>query len=204
MSEFTPKFHPGNDRAESPAAMECAREEGAKPADRRIPIIFSTITGNAYKLASAVAEIVPNHIGPYNIRYITDEVIEKFDMFVLSYWCNHGTADDDTIELIRRMRGKKLIVIGTLGVARDSKHAHDVSERVEALASENNTLLGHFLCQGSIDLSRTAARLRIPEGQKGHLSAERFEKQKPSLGHPDEKDLADAKIAVTAFLKKYE
>ena len=178
-----------------------AREERPDLADT-VPIIFSTITGNAYKLAAAVSEAVPNHVGPYNIRYINDEVIEKFDTFILSYWCNHGTADDDTIELIRRMRGKKLIVVGTLGAARDSKHANDVCARVEALASENNTLLGHYLCRGSIDLRRTAARMRIPEGQKGHLSAERFEKQKLSLGHPDEAELAEAKAAVVAFLKK--
>ena len=44
--------------------------------------------------------------------------------------------------------------------------------------------------------------MRIPEGQKGHLSAERFEKQKLSLGHPDEAELAEAKAAVEAFLKK--
>lgn len=178
-----------------------AREARPDLADT-VPIIFSTITGNAYKLAAVVAEVVPDHVGPYNIRYINDEVIEKFDTFVLSYWCNHGTADDDTIELIRRMRGKNLIVIGTLGVARDSKHASDVSARVEALASENNRLLGHYLCRGSIDLRRTAARLRIPEGEKGHLSAERFEKQKLSLGHPDETELSEAKAAVEAFLRK--
>lgn len=178
-----------------------AREARPDLADT-VPIIFSTITGNAYKLAAAVAEVVPDHVGPYNIRYINDEVIEKFDTFVLSYWCNHGTADDDTIELIRRMRGKNLIVIGTLGVARDSKHASDVSARVETLASENNRLLGHYLCRGSIDLRRTAARLRIPEGEKGHLSAERFEKQKLSLGHPDETELFEAKAAVEAFLRK--
>ncbi len=165
----------------------------------KIPIIFSTITGNAFKLAEAVASVVPDHLGPYNIRYINDGVIERFNTFVLSYWCNHGTADDDTIALIRRMSGKNLVVIGTLGVARDSKHAADVTERVKALASENNTLLGHFLCQGSIDLNRTAQRLKIPEGQKGHLSQERFEKQKLSLGHPDEKDLADAREAVRRF-----
>ena len=178
-----------------------AREARPELADT-VPIIFSTITGNAYKLAAAVAEVVPDHVGPYNIRYINDEVIEKFDTFVLSYGCNHGTADDDTIELIRRMRGKNLIVIGTLGVARDSKHASDLSARVEALASENNRLLGHYLCRGSIDLRRTAARLRIPEGEKGHLSAERFEKQKLSLGHPDETELSEAKAAVEAFLRK--
>ena len=81
-------------------------------------------------------------------------------------------------------------------------YAADVTERVKALASENNTLLGHFLCQGSIDLNRTAQRLKIPEGEKGHLSQERFERQKLSLGHPDEKDLADAREAVRGFFAK--
>lgn len=167
-----------------------------------VPIIFSTITGNGYKLAAAAAEAVPNHVGPYNIRYITDEVIDKFDTFVLSYWCNHGTADDDTIDLIARMHGKKLIVIGSLGVATDTAHAAKVCENVIALASEHNTLLGHYLCRGSIDLKRTFARTRIPEGQKGHLSMERFEKQKESLGHPNAEELEGARKAVAEFLKK--
>ena len=167
-----------------------------------VPIIFSTITGNGYKLAAAVADVVPDHVGPYNIRYINDEVIEKFNTFILSYWCNHGTADDDTIALIHRMHGKKLIVIGTLGVARDTKHPADVCAHVESLASEHNTLLGHYLCRGSIDLKRTVARTRIPEGQKGHLSMERFERQKQSLGHPNAEELAEAREAVKEFLKK--
>lgn len=167
-----------------------------------VPIIFSTITGNGYKLAVAAAEAVPNHVGPYNIRYINDEVIDKFDTFVLSYWCNHGTADDDTIDLIARMHGKKLIVIGSLGVATDTAHAAKVCENVIALASEHNTLLGHYLCRGSIDLKRTFARTRIPEGQKGHLSMERFEKQKESLGHPNAEELEGAREAVAEFLKK--
>ena len=88
-------------------------------------------------------------------------------------------------------------MIGTLGVARDSKHAEDVSARVSALASADNTLLGHFLCQGSIDLCRTGQKLR-----EGKITPERYEKQKLSLGHPDAKDLADAKAAVVGFLKE--
>lgn len=169
---------------------------------KTVPIIFSTITGNAYKLAVAAAEAVPDHVGPYNIRYITDEVIDKFDTFVLSYWCNHGTADDDTIDLIAKMHGKKLIVIGSLGVATDTAHAAKVCENVIALASDHNTLLGHYLCRGSIDLRRTFARTRIPEGQKGYLSMERFEKQKESLGHPNADELEAARAAVAEFLKK--
>ena len=151
-------------------------------------------------VADIVGTDVPRHVGPYNIRYINDEVIEKFDTFILSYWCNHGTADDDTIALIRRLHGKNLIVIGTLGVAVTTAHAAKVCENVIALASADNHLLGHYLCQGSIDLNRTFARTRIPEGEKGHLSLERFEKQKLSLGHPNAEELEAARRAVAGFL----
>ena len=162
-----------------------------------IPIIFSTVTGNAFKLAQAVSEVIPDHCGPYNIRYITDEVIEQFDTFVLAYWCDKGSADADTIDLIGKMHGKNLIVIGTLGVSRDTKHYRDVCERVTALAAKDNVLLGHFLCQGAIDLRRTGKKLR-----EGKISVEHFEKQKLSAGHPDQQDLQDAKAAVRVFLSK--
>ena len=169
-----------------------------------IPLIFSTITGNAFKLAAAAAEVVPDHCGPYNIRYITDEVVDMFDTFIISYWCNHGTADDDTIALLSRMKDKNIIIIDTLGAARDSKHGEDVFRNVNELVSKQNRLVGHYLCRGSIDLKRTARKLRIPEGVKGHLSPERFERQKESLGHPDSAELEGVKTAVAGFLAQLE
>ena len=154
-------------------------------------IIFSTITGNAFKLAEAAASVLPEHAGPYNIRYVNDEVIDTFDTFVLAYWCDKGSADPDTIALIRRLYGKRLIVIGS-----DTKHGKDVFARVSALAAEDNTLLGHYLCQGAIDLARTGKKLR-----DGKITQAHFERQKLSQGHPDENDLAGCRAAVRAFLK---
>lgn len=165
-------------------------------------IIFSTITGNAFKLACAAKEGIENPYGPYNLRYADDErVINAFDTFVLCYWCNHGTADDDTISFINKLSGKNIIMVGSLGVSTDTPHAKNVLERVAALASEKNRLLGNYLCQGSIDLKRTYERTKIPEGEKGHLSMERFERQKLSLGHPNESELALATEAVKNALK---
>ena len=165
-------------------------------------VVFSTITGNGYKLACAASEALPNFIGPYNIRYITDEMLAEYDIVLLSYWCDKGTADKDTIDLIHRMQGKKVIIIGTAGVARDSEHAAKVSERVRALVSEENELLGEFLCQGAIDLKRTAKKLLLPEGQRGHMTPERFERQKLSQGHPDAQDLEDTRAAVREAIAK--
>lgn len=162
-----------------------------------VAIVFSTITGNAFKLSEAVSKVVSDHVGPYNIRYINDEVIEKFDTFILSYWCDKGSADPDTLELIGKLHNKNLILVGSLGVSRETKHYSDVLERVSAVASEHNNLLGHFLCQGAIDLARTGAKLRA-----GKITKEHFEKQKASQGHPDAQDLTDAQNAVKGFLTK--
>ena len=157
-------------------------------------IIFSTITGNAFKLAEAAASVIPKHAGPYNIRYVNDEVISTFDRFILCYWCDKGSADPDTIELIGKLSGKEIILVGSLGVAPDTSHGKSVFSRVSALVSENNTLLGHYLCQGAIDLARTGKKLR-----DGKISPEHFERQKLSQGHPNEKELSDCRDAVRQF-----
>ena len=159
-------------------------------------IIFSTITGNAFRLAEAAASVLPEHAGPYNIRYVNDEVIDTFDTFVLAYWCDKGSADPDTIALLRRLHGKRIVVIGSLGVAPDTKHGRDVFARVSALVAENNTLLGHDHCQGAIDLARTGKKLR-----EGKITPEHYARQKLSQGHPNEKELADCRAAVCDFLK---
>lgn len=192
MQSFTPRICAVLSRADV-----SAEKKGAIIDMGKTVIIFSTITGNAFRLAEAAASVVPDHAGPYNIRYVNDEVIDTFDTFILAYWCDKGSADSDTIELIRRLHGKKLIVIGSLGVEPDTKHGQDVSACVSALASENNTLLGHFLCQGAIDLARTGKKLR-----EGRITPERYERQKLSAGHPDAADLENCRAAVRSFLEK--
>ena len=163
-----------------------------------IPIIFSTVTGNGFRLAEAAAKAIPdmNRCGPYNIRYITDVVIDMFDTFILTYWCDKGSADGDTLALLKKMHGKNIILLGSLGAAPDTPHADHVRKAVGAAASADNILLGHFLCRGSIDLKRTGKKLR-----EGKMTAEHFEKQKLSQGHPDRQDLADAENAVRKFLE---
>ncbi len=171
-----------------------------------IPIIFSTVTGNAFKIAEGIKEAVPNYIGPYNVTFVNDEMINEYDTWILVYWCNHGTMDDYTIDLLKKLKNKKVIILGSLGASVDSPHALKVKENVQNCVSLQNEMLGQFLCRGAIDLKRTYKRTLIPEGEKGHLSKERFEKQKESLGHPDKVDIKNAYDFVRSFLnneKKY-
>lgn len=167
-----------------------------------IPIIFSTITGNGYKLAEAAASVIDDKVGPYNIRYIDNEVIEAFDTFVITYWCDKGSADKDVIELINKMKGKKIIILGTLGADINSNHASYVAKNVETLVSKDNILIGHFLCRGSIDLVRTAQKLKKREGEEKKLTVDRFINQIHSLNHPNEYDLSQAASFMVRMLQK--
>jgi hypothetical protein len=179
----------------------------------KIPVIFSTVTGNAVKLAFAAAGALDEPVGPYNVGYVlgderhnvkfvTDFVTDKYDAFVIVYWCDLGTADRDTLELISRMRGKSLIVLGTLGVTVDSKHAADVKARVEAAVNKENKLLCHYLCQGAVDISRTVNKLKTPENESGTLSEEGFARHLRSQGHPDAAEIEAAARAVREALSK--
>lgn len=167
-----------------------------------IPVIFSTITGNGYKLAEAAASVIDEKAGPYNIRYINDEVIDKFDTFVITYWCDKGTADGDVVELIEKMKNKSIIILGTLGADINSPHAKHVCEKVEELVGKNNHLIGHFLCRGSIDLARTAQKMKLAEGQKGHMTPDRFICQTYSLCHPNAYDLYEAAAFTVKMMRK--
>ena len=178
--------------------------------DKKIPIIFSTVTGNAVKLANAAAEVC-EHIGPYNINYIlnpgqgslsliAEDIISKYDTLILVYWCDLGSADADTIRLIGKLKGKKLIILGTLGAAADSAHADKVRERVEALASAENKVVAHYLCQGSIDLARSKRKLTIPAGQFGHLNEEGFKRHLGTQEHPTAEEIDGARAAVKKAL----
>ena len=173
--------------------------------DKKPVILFSTLTGNAFKLACAAADAMPcDYLGPYNIynyNIIKPNLIEDYDTFIVTYWCDKGSADKETISFIEKCRGKNLIILGTLGVNPESEHGAKVRANVEALASRENNLVAHYLCWGSIDLKRTFEKTKIPEGEKGHLSMERFERQKLSIGHPNGHELFEAGVVVRQAMK---
>jgi hypothetical protein len=176
-----------------------------------IPIIFSTITGNGYKLACAAKKALGDKsVGPYNVRYVYNyeqivnysRFIDESDIVVLTYWCDLGSCDRDTIDILSKFSNKKVIILGTLGVPRDSKHADDVYNRVNAEVKKNNILLGHYLCRGSIDLARSNVKRNIPKGQKGHLTKEGYQRHLDSQGHPTAEELQGAQQFIMKCIEK--
>jgi hypothetical protein len=136
------------------------------------------------------------------LRCISDDILNVCPTLILTYWCNLGSADAATIELIGRLKNKNLILLGSLGAPADGKHAEKVRERVESLAKKDNILLEHYLCQGSIDLARSERKRAIAEGSPLHLDEKGFARHLESQGHPDDKELAAAADAVRRALAR--
>lgn len=167
-------------------------------------IIYSTLTGNALKLATAAARAVGGTVSPRNLQTVTAEELAGADVLVCCYWCNRGTADPLTVSLIKRLQGKRMIMLGTLGAYPDSPHGQQLLQRVRALVEQENFLLENFICQGKIDPARTERRLLIPKGEPHHLDEAGYQRHLESRNHPDETDLLRVKRAVQAGLRKLD
>lgn len=165
-------------------------------------VLYSTLTGNALKLATAAVESVGGAISPINLQTVTTEDLADADVLIICYWCNRGATDSLTSSLLGRLQGKRIIMLGTLGAYPDSPHGQQVLQRVRDLVEAQNMLLENFLCQGKIDPARTERRLLIPPGQPHHLDAAGYQRHLESRQHPDEADLLRAKLAVQAGLRR--
>ncbi len=162
-----------------------------------IGIVYSTLTGNSKKLADFIFENYQKKCdAPVDIRHLDENALKAYDTLILCYWCKRGTADPLTVNLIQKLSGKKLIMIGTLGAYPDSPHGSKLKVNIRELVQTANTLLGNFTCQGKIDPARTEKRLLIPKGEPHHLDEEGYKRHLESRRHPDEADMQNALLSV--------
>jgi flavodoxin len=161
-------------------------------------IVYSSRTGNTEKVAKGIYEAFLQESELFPIEKAPDP--EGYQWILLGFWVNRGTADDDTLAYINRLHNKHVGFFATLGAYPDSKHAADVAERVGALISKDNALLGCFLCQGKIDPKLTEKFKQFPPDHPHAMTPERIQRHKDALSHPDAEDVANATRACKSML----
>ncbi len=163
-------------------------------------VVYSSRTGNTEKVAQAIFEILeePKEIWPVENAPMPDE----FDFIALGFWVNRGTADEKAQEYIKKIKGKKIGIFGTLGAYPDSDHAVRAMKRVEKLLFQNE-VLGGFLCQGKID-PEVVRRMGKLAPETHPMTPERRKRIEEAKLHPNEKDLLNAQVAFSAILKKFQ
>jgi flavodoxin len=161
-------------------------------------IVYSSRTGNTERVARAVHEALA---GKHDLCAITDAPDPSpYDWILIGFWVNRGTADEETLDYLARIRGKHVGFFATLGAYPDSQHARDVVDRFSALVSESNTLIGSFICQGRIDPKLTEKFRSFPPDHPHAMTPERVKRHRDAASHPDAQDLRNAAEACKQML----
>lgn len=157
-----------------------------------IAIIYSSNTGNTKIIAEAINEELQNE----NIVYFGNatEEIPDADIYFIGSWTDKGSATEDIIEVLKKIKNKKIAYFGTAGFGGSEEYFKMLFERVKPNIDSSNEILGYFYCQGKMPMQvRTRYEQMLdknPEDSKIKLSIENFDK---ALSHPDDSDINDTK-----------
>ena len=76
----------------------------------RYSIIFSSLTGNTKKLAETICAVLPAENCDYYGVPETQEL--HSEILYIGFWTDKGNADNATLELLSKLRGKKVFLFG--------------------------------------------------------------------------------------------
>ena len=158
-------------------------------------IIFSSATGNTKLLAETLHGALPleqcAYFGPWNRE------IPETPVVYVGFWTDKGSADPDTLALLKELRNKKVFLFGTAGFGESPAYFEKVLCAVRAGLDDSNKILGTFMCQGKMPQAVKDRYLRM-KAQPEHPAnidalIANFDR---ALSHPDEADLERLRQAV--------
>jgi len=152
-------------------------------------VIYSSQSNNTKKVADAVAEEMGCESKP--VSEAGD--ISAYDTVAVGFWYKAGQPDPASQEFLATLTGKKVFLFGTHGAAVGTPPADNGMAKAKELAA-GATVVGTFNCPGEVGekvLKMAAAKNPQPPWLAAAPDAK---------GHPDEADLAAAKMAARAAL----
>ena len=149
--------------------------------EERYSIIFSSKTGNTAELANAIRDALPQENCDY---FGTSEIEEPVsEMLYIGFWTDQGNADKSALELLQRIKNKKVFLFGTAGFGENEAYFQKVLNNVKSSMDESNQVVGEYMCQGKMP---QAVRDRYVKMPNLDLLIANFDR---ALSHPDKEDL---------------
>lgn len=148
-------------------------------------IVYSSKTGNTRKLAQAI------HLALDNAELSRVEMApspDKYDLILLGFWIEEGTADEKMKLYMKRLKNKKVGLFATLGAYPDSKHAADSLKAVTQLIPDCS-VVGHYICQGAIDPELIEWMETLPKDHGYGPTESRRKLWADAARHPDDEDI---------------
>ena len=157
-------------------------------------ILYDSATGNTEYLAKALSHALPNvPCGP-----VGSLDCSKAELVYLGFWTDKGTADQACLELLGRLRNKKIFLFGTAGFGGSEAYYQKILANVRMAIDASNTVVGEYMCQGRMPQAVRDRYVKMKEmpDAKPNLDAliENFDQ---ALSHPDQEDLERLRRMIT-------
>ena len=107
--------------------------------DKSYSIIFSSPTGNTRLLADAIRDALPEE----NCNYfgVSENADTQSDILFIGFWTDKGTADKATLDLLEKLKNKRIFLFGTAGFGGDEeyfKKSSQIQKRALAAATSQS------------------------------------------------------------------
>ena len=161
----------------------------------RYSIIFSSLTGNTKKLADTISAVLPSEDCDYFGAPETAEL--HSEMLYVGFWTDKGNADSAVLQLLSKLRGKKIFLFGTAGFGGSEDYFKKILANAESALDGSNTVAGEFMCQGKMQqaVRERYMSMKAQPNPPANLDMliENFDR---ALSHPDAEDLERLKKTV--------
>lgn len=167
----------------------------------KILVAYSSITGNTKKVANTVSEALNADLK----NILTDEIdVLNYEIIIVGCWIRKASADGKAKSFIDKIHNKKVAYFFTSGAYPDSEYVEErcIPNINELFTKNNNTILGHFNCQGAISKDVQNRILALGENTKHTPNEARLKRWKIAETHPNELDLSNAKTYFTELLEE--
>lgn len=151
-------------------------------------VVYSSRTGNTEKLAKHIHNILGEEKCAY-FGGVPKEVPDAKVIFA-GFWTDKGICCEEMAEFLEKLEGRTIFLFGTAGFGGAKEYFDQILNRVSAFLSEDCTIQGTYMCQGSMPDSvrqrYEAMQEKNPDDPKIKAMLENFDR---ALSHPDEADL---------------
>ena len=164
--------------------------------EERYAIIFSSRTGNTRKLADTIRGALPDARCAYFGEAKSAD--PDAEMIYVGFWTDKGTADQACLELLGRLRNKKIFLFGTAGFGGSEAYYQNILANVRKSVDASNRVIGEYMCQGKMPLSVRERYEKMKEQPEHPANVDALiENFDRALAHPDADDLEKLRNIVT-------
>ena len=156
--------------------------------NNKYSIIVSSMTGNTKMLADAIYDVLPKE----NCDFYGDAKtqVPQSEMLYIGFWTDKGNADNKTLELLSKLKNKKIFLFGTAGFGGSDTYFNKILEQVRQSIDSSNEVIGAYMCQGRMPQSVRDRYIKMKENPEHpanlDMLIENFDR---ALSHPDADDL---------------